>query len=57
MSEQTFSITDQYQLEVEHFSACIRSHEEPARRLSETLENIATVEAIYQAAGHDWPIV
>jgi D-xylose 1-dehydrogenase (NADP+, D-xylono-1,5-lactone-forming) len=57
MSEQTFSTVDQYQLEVEHFSSCVRSHEEPARRLSETLENIATIEAIYQAAGHDWPIV
>jgi D-xylose 1-dehydrogenase (NADP+, D-xylono-1,5-lactone-forming) len=57
MNEQTFPIIDQYQLEVEHFSQCIRSHAEPARRLSETLENIATIEAIYQAAGHDWPLI
>ncbi len=57
MSEQTFSVIDQYQLEVEHFAECIRSRKEPARRLGETLENIATIEAIYQAAGHDWPIV
>ncbi len=57
MNEQTFPAIDQYQLEVEHFAACIRSQEEPVRRLSETLENMATIEAIYQAAGHDWPIV
>ena len=48
---------DQYQLEVEHFSSCIRMHKEPIARLSETLDNIATIEAIYQAANHDWPIV
>jgi D-xylose 1-dehydrogenase (NADP+, D-xylono-1,5-lactone-forming) len=57
MSEQTFAVIDQYQLEVEHFADCIRSQEEPVRRLSETLENMATIEAIYQAAGHEWPIV
>lgn len=57
MSEQKFPRVDQYQLEVEHFAACIRSGHEPALLLSETLENMATIEAIYQAAGHDWPIV
>ncbi len=57
MHEQSFSAIDQYQLEVEHFSTCIHSHSEPVGRLSETLENMATIEAIYQAAGHDWPIV
>ncbi len=57
MSEQQFERIDQYQLEVEHFATCIRAGQEPALRLSETLENIATIEAIYQAAGMDWPIV
>lgn len=57
MREQSFPRVDQYQLEVEHFADCILSGKEPAGRLSETLENIATIEAIYQSAGHDWPIV
>jgi D-xylose 1-dehydrogenase (NADP+, D-xylono-1,5-lactone-forming) len=57
MSEKKFSSIDQYQLQVEYFADCVRSHKEPSRSLSETLENLATIEAIYQAAGHDWPIV
>lgn len=57
MAEQRFERVDQYQLEVEHFADCILHKREPALRLSETLENIATIEAIYQAAGLDWPIV
>ncbi len=57
MSEQQFERVDQYQLEVEHFATCIRSQREPALYISETLENLATIEAIYEAAGHDWPIV
>jgi len=57
MSEQNFDRIDQYQLEVEHFAACIRSGQDPALSLSETLENLATIEAIYEAAGHDWPIL
>ncbi|GHO50169.1 Gfo/Idh/MocA family protein [Ktedonospora formicarum] len=57
MSERKFAIVDQYQLEVEHFADCIRTGREPLRGLSETLENMATIEAIYEAAGHDWPIL
>lgn len=57
MSERKFPIVDQYQLEVEHFADCIRTGREPARGLNETLENMATIEAIYEAAGHDWPIL
>lgn len=57
MNEQHFDRVDQYQLEVEHFAACVRSGQEPAFRLSETLENLATIEAIYQSAGLDWPLV
>lgn len=57
MTERSFARTDQYQLEVEHFAACILTQREPALRISETLENMATLEAIYQAAGYDWPLV
>ncbi len=57
LSEQKFDRVDQYQLEVEHFANCIQTGQEPSFRLGETLENMATIEAIYQAAGHDWPMV
>ncbi len=57
MTEKKFDRVDQYQLQVEHFGNCIHSGQEPSFRLSETLENMATIEAIYQAAGHDWPMV
>ncbi|HEU5230978.1 MAG TPA: Gfo/Idh/MocA family oxidoreductase [Ktedonobacteraceae bacterium] len=57
MTEQNFTRIDQYQLEVEHFARCLRADQEPALRLSETLENLSTIEAIYQAANHDWPIL
>jgi len=55
-TEQRFGPVDQYQLEVEHFASCIRSSQQPALRLEETLENMATIEAIYQSAGHRWPL-
>ncbi len=57
MTEQAFPRVDQYQLEVEHFANCILTNQEPAMRLSETLENMATIEAIFEAAGQDWPIL
>ncbi|GCE24893.1 oxidoreductase [Dictyobacter alpinus] len=57
MTEQNFSGVDQYQLEVEHFAQCIRSKQDPRLSLTETLENLATIEAIYEAAGLDWPIL
>ena len=57
MTEQNFTRIDQYQLEVEHFARCLRTGQEPALRLSETLENMSTIEAIYRAANHDWPIL
>lgn len=57
MSEQKFERVDQYRLEVEHFVDCIRTEREPLKLLSETLENMATIEAIYRSAGHGWPIV
>jgi xylose dehydrogenase (NAD/NADP) len=57
MTEKTFSGVDQYKLEVEHFSQCIRSGHDPILLLSESLENLAAIEAVYEAAGLDWPIV
>ena len=48
---------DQYRLEVEHFGTCIRTGTHPAFRLSETLDNLRTMEAIYQSAGFQWPLV
>ena len=57
LTEQQFSGVDQYKLEVEHFAQCIRSKQDPALSLSETLENLTTIEAIYESAGLDWPIL
>ena len=57
LTEKSFDRVDQYQLQVEHFANCISTGQEPSFRLSETLENTATIEAIYQAAGHDWPMM
>jgi xylose dehydrogenase (NAD/NADP) len=55
--EQRFPPLDQYQLQVEHFASCIRSGQQPALSLEESLENMATIEAIYRSAGHRWPPV
>lgn len=53
---QKISPADAYRLEIEHFGACVRSGTTPAFSLDETLENLATIEAIYQSAGHPWPL-
>ena len=53
---QRFSPVDHFRLEVEHFSACIRYGHQPLLSLEETIENLATIEAIYQSAGYRWPI-
>jgi len=52
---QRIAHVDQYRLEVEHFGACVRSGAQPAFSLTETIENLATIEAIYQSAGYRWP--
>lgn len=52
---QKIQHADSYRLEVEHFGACVRTGTQPAFSLDETLENLATLEAIYQSAGHPWP--
>ncbi len=54
---QRFAAVDHYRLEVEHFAACIRFGHQPYLSLEETIENLATIEAIYQSAGYRWPIV
>lgn len=53
---QKISAADAYRLEVEHFGACVRSGTSPTLNLDETLENLATIEAVYQSAGHPWPL-
>jgi xylose dehydrogenase (NAD/NADP) len=52
---QHFAPIDQYRLEVEHFASCIRYGHQPILSLEETIENVATIEAIYQSAGYSWP--
>lgn len=54
---QRFAPADQYRLEVEHFGTCIRYGHQPHLSLEETIENLATIEAIYQSAGYKWPII
>ena len=53
---QQIAHVDQYRLEIEHFGSSVRSGTQPALSLTETIENLATIEAIYQSAGYPWPI-
>jgi predicted dehydrogenase len=53
---QRFAPVDQYRLEVEHFATCIRYGHQLHYTQDETVENLATIEAIYQSAGYSWPI-
>jgi len=53
---QHIARVDQYQLEVEHFGAGVRSGTQPVLSLTETIDNLETIEAIYQSAGYSWPI-
>lgn len=52
---QHFTPVDQYRLEVEYFGNSIRLGHDVPFPLEETLENLATIEAIYQSAGYAWP--
>ena len=54
---QHIAHVDQYRLEIEHFGASVRSGTQPVLSLTETIENLATIEAIYRSAGYPWPIV
>ena len=53
---QRISAIDHYRLEVEHFGLCIRTGAQPTYGLDETLDNLRTIEAVYQSAGHRWPL-
>lgn len=52
---QHFAPVDQYRLEVEHFGSCIQFGHQPTLSLEVSLENLATIEAIYRSAGYKWP--
>ncbi|GAC1380769.1 MAG: Gfo/Idh/MocA family oxidoreductase [Ktedonobacteraceae bacterium] len=52
---QRFAPIDQYRLEVEHVATCIRYGHQLHLSLEESIENLATIEAIYQSAGYSWP--
>lgn len=52
---QHFTPIDQYRLEVEHFGNSIRLGHAAPLSLEETIENLATIEAIYQSASYAWP--
>lgn len=54
---QRISAVDQYRLEVEHFGLCIRTGTQPTLSLEETLDNLRTIEAVYQSAGLRWPLM
>ncbi len=54
---QHIARVDQYQLEVEHFGASVRSGAQTVLSLVESIENLETIEAIYRSAGYAWPIV
>lgn len=52
---QHFAPVDQYRLEVEHFGSCVQFGHTPELSLAVSLENLATIEAIYRSAGYEWP--
>ncbi len=54
---QRINAVDHYRLEVEHFGNCIRTGTQPAYSLDETLDNLSTIEAVYESAGHRWPLL
>ncbi|HVB72133.1 MAG TPA: Gfo/Idh/MocA family oxidoreductase [Ktedonobacteraceae bacterium] len=53
---QRIAAIDQYRLEVEHFGLCIRTGTQPVYGLNETIDNLHTIEAVYESAGHPWPL-
>lgn len=52
---QRIAHVDQYQLEIEHFSVCVRTGTQPVYSLDESLDNLKTIEAIYSSADYPWP--
>ncbi|HLW80275.1 MAG TPA: Gfo/Idh/MocA family oxidoreductase [Terriglobia bacterium] len=57
--EQKFRVIDEFALELDHFSDCIRRRREPEPSGEQGLRDVAVMEAIYLAAreGHPVPIV
>jgi predicted dehydrogenase len=53
--ERRFAAVDQYQLQVEHFGACIQRGEAPAISRVDSLAQAAGIDLIYAAAGYRWP--
>jgi xylose dehydrogenase (NAD/NADP) len=53
---QHIAHVDQFRLEVEHFGASVRSGSQPVLSLTESIENLETIEATYRSAGYPWPI-
>ena len=53
---QRIARVDQFRLEIEHFGASVRSGAQPVLSLTETIENLETIEAIYRSAGYPWPV-
>jgi D-xylose 1-dehydrogenase (NADP+, D-xylono-1,5-lactone-forming) len=54
---QHIARVDQYRLEVEHFGASVRSGAQPLLSLTESIENLETIDAIYRSAGYPWPLI
>jgi D-xylose 1-dehydrogenase (NADP+, D-xylono-1,5-lactone-forming) len=54
---QHIARVDHYRFEVEHFGASVRSGAQPVLSLTETIENLETIEAIYRSAGYTWPMI
>ena len=54
---QHIAHVDHYRLEVEHFGASVRSANQPVLSVTETIENLETIDAIYRSAGYPWPLI
>jgi len=48
--EEKFKVIDEFVLEIDHFADCIRRRHEPKSDGMEGLRDLATIQAIYQAA-------
>ena len=53
--ERRFPAVDQYQLEVEHFGACIQRGETPTITRADSIAQAEAIDLIYAAAGYRWP--
>jgi len=53
---ETFDAVDQYRLEVEHFTDCVREDRTPRTGSGEALRNMAVIDALYASADGGDPI-